>query len=794
MKGFLRILVLVIVVVVLVAIGMWWWVFSWVDYLWYKDVGAASLLWRKGAWYGLWIFGAFWLPWIIFWLWFGVVRGFWSRFLVGVVIVLGAVSAVVMWWFRELTWAWLVPASGVRELLLKQDVMWYVSWLPWWRFVALFAWVFFGVMYGLDWFLFGKAKQDVFRALLGVFILLLSVLVAMLFSFEILVWQPNKRLGVGFSDFYGTLVAWWVLVGIWFGLVVMWMVQRAMHKLSFSRWFVQFAIASVLAVVFFVGWPWGLVQFYEKPNELRAQKRFIEARRHATREAFGLHYEPFEFSFELESLSSVRLWDPAPYLQYIRQMQTIRNYFDFLDVDVDFYTISNKMEQVLVACRELVLSNLLPESQSWENLHLRYTHGMGMVVSPASLAGEEGQPVFWLKNLSQESIHEEFALAKPQVYFGEAYLPYVFVRTEVPEFEYTDATNRVETFYQATNGVRLSLFRRFAFARVFGEKNIFLTRYFTSQSGVLWKRHIIKRLQDLVPELAYDSDAYPTIVDGEIFWVVDAYTTTDRYPLAERYNSQWGKLNAIRHSVKVVVSAYDGTVHYYVIDKDDPLLAPIRFFAKDLFSEDVPPKFAQHFRYPYQLLAFQAEVFGRYHMDSDESFYNGDDIWTVPVVKQENTNKVYEPIYLLLHSSEGYMPGVFVPFTPLYRQNLSGWLFGVYDKGLHLYQYVTPRTESIPGPSQVEAQIYQNEELAKLFTLWGQRNSSVSLGVTRYLPLGKDVIAVVPLFISSQYNALPQIALVIATYKNKVYYGKTTTELILQIQREESKTEKPAGT
>ncbi len=779
--------VLIILLLAGFTAGFLWFVFPYVTvYWWYKDLGVSPMLWRRFAWDALWTMGAFWFPWISLWFWFGVIRKRWGRGLVLLSLVLGILSSIVVWWQRDTTLALFIPPAGVRDGLLHLDVMWYVAWAPFWRNVVLYLTGFVGLLLAVDIFIFPRSlqKRD-WQGLILVFLLLCGgIVLAMLFSFELFVWQPNKRLGIGFSDFYGTLVAWWCVVGVGTGLVILWTLMIFLKKLQPLKFFLQLGVATLLAALVLWFWPLALAQFYEKPNELRAQRRFIEARRVATRQGFGLQYEAFGFEPTLESLKHVRLWDTQPYLQNIRQLQTIRNYFDFFDVDVDFYTISNELQQVLIACREITLTNLLPEVRSWENIHLRYTHGLGVVVSPAHLTSPEGQPLFWVKNLTMDTEYPEFSLDKPQIYFGEAELPYIIVRTEVKEFEYTDTTNRVEKQYKGTNGVRLSSFRKLAFSRTFGEKNILLSRYISHESGVLWKREIFQRLHALVPQLRYDPDPYPVVLNGEIFWIIDAYTTTDRYPLSDRYDTRWGRVNAIRHSVKVVISAYTGDVTYYVIDPTDPLLSPLRFFARELFSETVPEDIRAHFRYPYTLLGVQAEVFARYHMDSDESFYNGDDVWSIPLVRQWGTNLPYEPLYVLLKTTNTSLGGVFIPFTPLGRQNLSGWLFGTYENGLKLYQYVASRTESIPGPLQVDAQIYQNEELAKLFTLWGQRNSQVSLGMTRYLPLAGGVIALVPLYISSEYNPIPQIALIIAVYYNKVYYAKTSDELIQSLAKD----------
>ncbi|URA10653.1 UPF0182 family protein [Thermospira aquatica] len=773
--------ILIVILLAGMTTGLLWFIFpSLTMYWWYQDLGVSPMLWRRFAWDALWILGAFWFPWLGLWFWFGLIRQRWGGGFVLLALFLGILSSILVWWQRENTLSILVSPSGIQDSLLHLDTMWYVAWLPFWRKVALYLTVFVGILLTVDIFVSTTStqKRDWQRLILVFLLLSGGITIAMLFSFELFVWQPNKRLGIGFSDFYGTLVAWWCVVGVGTGLVILWTLMIFLGKLQPSHFFIQLGVASLLAALVLWLWPVFLTQFYEKPNELRAQKRFIEARRKATREGFGLQYEAFHFQPTLETLSYTRLWDIQPYLQNIRQLQTIRNYFDFFDVDIDFYTISNELLQVLIACREITLTNLLPEVRNWENTHLRYTHGLGVVVSPAHEISPEGQPVFWVKNLNMETEHPEFSLKRPQIYFGESEHSYIIVRTEVKEFEYTDITNRVEKQYEGTNGVRLSTFRKLAFSRAFGEKNILLSRYLSKESGVLWKRQLSQRLQALVPQLCYDPDPYPVILDGEIFWIIDAYTTTDRYPLSDRYDSRWGRINGIRHSVKVVVSAYTGDVKYYVVDPADPLLAPLRFFARELFTEDIPDNLKAHFHYPYTLLALQAEVFCRYHMDSDESFYNGDDVWSIPLVRQWGTNLPYEPLYMLLKTTNTSLGGVFIPFTPLGRQNLSGWLFGTYENGLKLYQYVASRIESIPGPLQVDAQIYQNEELAKLFTLWGQRNSQVSLGMTRYLPLTGGVIALVPLYISSEYNPIPQVALIIAVYNNKVHYAKTSDELI----------------
>jgi len=538
----------------------------------------------------------------------------------------------------------------------------------------------------------------------------------------------------------------------------------------------------------------GFVQTYVvKPNELTLEAPYIAHNIQFTRQAFGLDdVEEHDFG-QVEPLTAealprsrtilqnVRLWDYRPLLQTYRQIQEIRLYYHFNDLDVDRYQFGDEYRQVMLGARELDQSRL--QSVSWVNQHLQFTHGYGVVMNPVSEFTPEGLPILWIKDLPPEAV-VPLELGRPEIYYGEMTDNYVFVNTGLEEFDYPRGEENVYTFYEGTGGIALNSYvKRLAFALRLGDVNMLLSQYIHADSRLMINRRIQERARQVAPFLEYDRDPYVVVVDGRVLWIHDAYTVSDRYP----YSEPLGGLNYIRNAVKVVTDAYNGTVTFYVTDPEDPLIQAYASIFPRLFTsqEDMPDGLRQHLRYPEDLFTVQATVYRTYHMGDVNVFYNQEDLWDIPQELFAAQPQPVEPYYVILRLPEQEQDEFMLiqPFTPASKDNLIAWMAGRCDVPNYgqLVVYRFPKNELLYGPSQIEARIDQDPEISAQLSLWSQRGSQVIRGNLLVIPLENSLIYVEPLYLQAETGQIPELKRVILASGERIVMSETLAEGLVSL-------------
>ena len=566
-----------------------------------------------------------------------------------------------------------------------------------------------------------------------------------------------------------------------------------------GRWLVAAVIPAVIcyAGVGLVGWY--VSSFLVKPNELVRERPYILHNIEMTRQAYGLDsFQQREFPAETTvdatdpannqpTLQNIRLWDWHALQDTLRQIQEIRTYYDFPDIDIDRYQIDGSMRQVMLAARELDVDKLPESSRNWINEKLIYTHGYGITMNPVNGFTAEGLPTLLLSNMPVQSTTPSLKVTRPEIYFGERTNTDVYVKTRQQEFNYPQGDTNNLTFYQGTGGIELGGFLRrvlIAFDRGDVAKLPFSDDV-NAQSRLLMKRTVRERVAALAPFLTFDQDPYIVLGDdGRLSWILDAFTQSDSYPYATHYSANGQSINYMRNSVKVVVDAYDGTTTFYVFDNQDPILAAYRGIFPSLFKDAsaMPPDLRKHVRYPELLLKLQAEVYGLYHMTNPEVFYNKEDQWTVATEVGmgeggAQQTQPMEPNFVLmkLPGESGVEFVEILPFTPLNRPNLIGWIAGRSD-GDHYgtsVVYDFPKTRLVDGPIQIEARIDQNAQLSGQLSLWNQQGSHVRRGALLVIPSGRALLYAEPIYLQANQSPMPELRLVVLALQDQLAYGPT---------------------
>ena len=557
-----------------------------------------------------------------------------------------------------------------------------------------------------------------------------------------------------------------------------------------------FATVLVIAPAWLVGlgvYPRFVQQFRVAPNELTVETPYIRNGINATLHAFGLD-RVREQTFTSEpvtaavidrnraTVDNVRLWDYRPLLDAYRQLQTLRPYYVFGDVDIDRYQIGGQQRQVMLAARELESTRLAAQARTWVNEHLVYTHGYGLVMSPVNRISEEGMPVFLIKDIPPTTT-PGLPITRPQIYFGEHTTRYVIVNTQVQELDYPRGDDNVYTTYDGRGGIRLNALRRLAFAYRFGDLKLMLSRDVTSRSRLLFARDITTRVRRLAPFLAYDSDPYLVLTGGRLVWVLDAYTTTDRYP----YATPAGGINYIRNSVKVVIDAQDGSVDFYAVDPRDPVIGSLSGIFPELFkpASAMPAEIAAHLRYPVDMFGIQARVYATFHMRDPRVYYNREDVWAIPNEVFGNETVQVEPYYVTMRLGSEARPEfiLILPFSPANRDNMIAWMAARNDAPNYgeLVVYRFPKDRLAFGPMQVESRINQDPQISQQLTLWNQEGSRVIRGNLLVIPVEDTLMYVEPLFLQAQRSQLPELKRVIVASGPRIAMEETLDEAIARV-------------
>jgi uncharacterized protein len=548
-----------------------------------------------------------------------------------------------------------------------------------------------------------------------------------------------------------------------------------------------------------------VASFIVKPNQLARELPYINHNIDFTRRAYALdRVAQHEFPAELDvqsadpahnqdTLQNIRLWDWHALQDTLRQIQEIRTYYDFPDVDIDRYTIRGQERQVMLAARELSVEKLPESSRNWINEKLIYTHGYGITMNPVNGFTPEGLPTLMLSNMPIQSVDGSPVVKQPEIYFGELTDTDVYVKTGQKEFNYPQGETNSLTSYQGTGGIEMGgLMRRILIAFDRGDvTKVPFSDDIGAKSRLLMRRNVRDRIQTLAPFLTFDSDPYIVVgEDGRLRWMLDAFTTSDSFPYATHYPLRDGQVNYLRNSVKVVVDAYNGDTTFYVFDPADPIINAYRAIFPSLFKDAsaMPPDLRRHIRYPELLLRLQAQVYGLYHMTDPVVFYNREDLWTIATEvgmgqTGEQATMPMEPNFVLMKLPENDSLEFIdiLPFTPANRNNLIGWIAGRSD-GEHYgtsLVYDFPKTRLVDGPMQIEARIDQNAQLSGQLTLWNQQGSNVRRGALLVIPCGKALLYAEPIYLQAARSPMPELRLVVLALQDKLAYA-TTYEGALQ--------------
>jgi hypothetical protein len=725
-------------------------------------------------------------------------------------------AAVSRHWLDVLVWMERKPFDLV-EPLFSRNLEFYIFTLPLLRLaqnlaflLVVAALVILGVVYTTSGGLEISENRIRFRTgplrhVVANLAILLLVLAwgYRLDLYELLLSSRGVVYGASYADVHAQVLGYRVLVALslaGFGVTV-YDVVRGRYGLALTA----MGALVIGMIVFKALYPGAVQQFEVEPNEINKEAPYISRNIAYTRQAFDLatiEQLPFEVGprptaetlrESNQTISNIRLWDWRPLLDSYSQLQEIRLYYEFEDVDVDRYDLGQGSRQVMLSAREMAVEEL-PE-ETWQNQHLIFTHGYGLVMSPVNEVTVEGLPKFYLSDIPpvmHDSLAGVLGVTRPEIYFGERTATYALAGTRVQEFDYPQGDQNMYAQYAGTGGLALdSWWRKALFGWYLSSLKILLTDAITEDSRLLLHRQIQIRVRRLAPFLQYDADPYLVLLDGRLLWIQDAYTVSDRYPYSEPVTAFGDRmrLNYIRNSVKVVVDAYHGSVTFYAWGTDDPILAAYRSVFPTLFTpaESMPDGLRAHLRYPQDLFSIQAEVLRSYHMEDPKVFYNREDLWNVPNEIYQGQPTAMVPYYVLLQlpDDDGLEFQLMLPFTPNRRDNMIALLAAKSDPDNYgrrvIYEF--PKDRLIYGPMQIEARIDQDPIISEQITLWSQKGSSVIRGNLLVIPLGNTTLYVEPLFLQAQQSQLPELRRVIVTYGTVIVMEPTLEDAMLALIR-----------
>jgi uncharacterized membrane protein (UPF0182 family) len=597
--------------------------------------------------------------------------------------------------------------------------------------------------------------------------------------------------GGGYTDINVMVPALWLMIGatlLLAALVAYNLYRQNLRLLGFGVLGYVVVLVGALIVA-----PSLVTQLTVLPNELEVERPYLEHNIEFTREAYDLNSVQEEsyparpnlttadIENNKETIENVRLWDPRLLIDTYKQLQQIRTYYEFYDVDVDRYRIDGEYRQVMLSAREL--TQQLPQgSNNWVNRHLQYTHGYGSVANLVARQGTEGSPEFLVKDLPPVATDSNLVVDNPSIYYGERVPTYRLVGTTSQELHYPKGDENVYTTYEGDGGVAIgSFWKQLLFAYWTGDFNILLTDYLTDDSQIQFWNSLGERVRRVAPFLKFDGDPYFVLSDNRQYWIQDAYTISRSFPYSEPIRNQRGYNGTqyIRNSVKVVVDAYSGEVSLYVAEPDDPIVQTYQNIFPDLFQplDAMPEDLRSHVRYPQDLFEIQIERYKRYHMTRPQIFYNNEDLWTRPNEQYAGRQRVMEPYYIMtrLPGKERQEFMLMTPMTPENRDNMIGWIAARSDPPHYgeLVVYNLPKERLIFGPNQVESRIDQDTEISQQLSLWDQRGSNVIRGNLIVVPIEESFLYVEPIFLIAENIQIPQMQRVIVSYGDRVAMEQT---------------------
>ncbi len=700
-------------------------------------------------------------------------------------------------------------ASGTTDPVLGQDISFYLLSLPFlhavvnWALglafmgalltVALYAWR--GDTFALN---FSPLAIAHLSAMLAVFALSLAAWTwlgryDLLFSHNTsIVWgaaytDVNARLPIlTFEAGLGVVVAGALIANIW--VRRMWLPVAAGVV-----WIAMLVLGQVYPAV--------VQSFFVTPNAQSYELPYIQREIAGTRQAYGLSDVSVQnftgdqpltkqaVQNDSATVDNLRLWDFTPLQDTYEQLQSIRTYYSFFNIDIDRYTVNNQYQSLEISAREFDYTKLSQSAQNWINEHLQYTHGYGVAASPVNAVVGEGLPDYVIGDLPPKG---SIPVTQPAIYFGEVTKPndYVIAPTSTKEFDYPQGAQDVYTFYKGTHGVSLNGVNRALWSLKLGDFNLLVSGQLTPQSEILYRRNIVDRVSELAPFLSLDGDPYIVVVDGKLYWIMDAYTTGATYPYAQTTTFQTNEINYIRNSVKVVVDAYDGTVNFYIIDPKDPLINAYAATFPKLFKpiDAMPPGLRAHLRVPEDLFNIQVNIYATYHISDPKVFFAREDVWDIPTASSSPgaTGTQVQPYYVLFRLPGEANPEflLIMPFTPHGKPNMVSWLAARSDGSNYgkYIAYVLPKDKVIFGPQQVANRINEDPAVSRDFTLFHQAGSQVVQGNLLVVPIGDSFLYFEPIYLrASQTQSLPELKKVILADQDTVVYTDTLQQAIDQL-------------
>jgi uncharacterized membrane protein (UPF0182 family) len=708
---------------------------------------------------------------------------------------------------------------NISDPIFSKDISFYVFSYPFYNF--LLTWLFFviavtailtGFIYSKNNLLnFGaggiKTSQQVkiHLSVLGAFLLIIFAGQERLKMFGLLYSSRGVVFGASYTDIHAQLMAYWATIVLALGCVLV-----IFTTIKGRKWKpVLVGLGVLVGVSFLLGsiYPTLIQTFVVEPTELRKESPYIGYNIRFTRQAYNLDKITEDDFLADEGLTmeglkqnqatidNVKLWDNRPLKSTYRELQEMRLYYQFVNVDVDRYRLDEKYLQVMLSARELLTSQLPATAQTWENVHLKYTHGYGLCLSPVNQVTSEGLPNFFIRDIPPTS-YLNLKITRPEIYYGEKSYSYLIVNTSTNEFDYPKGDKNVFSEYAGQGGIPVSsLFRKIVFASRFSDMQILFSNYLKLKSRIMFYRNIVERTTTIAPFLKYDQNPYLAISEGKLYWIIDAYTTTNMYPYSKPYE---GELNYIRNSVKVVVDAYNGTTNYYVVDAYDPLVQTYQTIFPQLFKPfvDMPKELQLHMRYPQDLFNVQASLYTTYHMQNVEVFYNKEDQWDIPRETYEGVEQAMIPYYLIMRlpkeEKEEFL--LMVPFTPHNKNNMISWLAARCDQPFYgnLVVFKFSKDKLIFGPMQIEARINQDTDISRELTLWGQSGSEVIPGDLLVIPIKQSLLYIKPLYLQASSGQIPELKRIIVSFGKRIAMRETLDKALQAVFGEEPSKEEIA--
>ncbi|NLY81818.1 MAG: UPF0182 family protein [Clostridiales bacterium] len=612
-------------------------------------------------------------------------------------------------------------------------------------------------------------------------------------QFSLLHVHTGAVYGAGYTDIMVTLWMYRIIMAL--SVVGAITIAFQIKKKDFKK-ILRVPAAMVIVGVLGFGIAYAVQAIVVSPDEINKESQYLKNNIEFTQYAYDIHQvdiQPFAADQSLtaddiennpETISNVRINDYEPVNTFYNQTQSIRQYYAFNDVDVDRYMINGEYTQAYLATREI---DKTKTSDTWLNKHIKYTHGYGITLSKVDEVTPSGQPNVLIKNIPPVSTVDEIEIDRPAVYFGELTNDYVLVNTKEEEFDYPDGDENKYVMYDGEAGIKLGFFNKLMFSIREGSLKMLVSTNLNKDSKIIINRNVMDRVKTIMPYLSYENDPYMVTADGNLYWMIDAYTTSTYYPYSEPYNGEVGNTNYIRNSVKVVVDAYDGDVKFYIVDEEDPIAMTYAKIYPELFKtfDKLPESLRSHIRYPNALFEIQADVYTRYHMTQPKVFYQNEDLWDIANEIYGTEQVPMSPNYYIV-KLPGEEKAEFInsiPYTPRSKQNMTALLIARNDGADYgnLVLYKFPKNKTVYGPMQIEAQIDQVTEISKEFSLWNSSGSSYSRGNMFVIPLESSILYVEPVYLEASNQAIPEVKRVIVAYGERIAYEETFSEALTSL-------------